>query len=207
MRKLLQLYFGLLVPLSMLFIVASIVYFKLDYDLTKAMRLGVLSGFFIGAIVSLFTAIFLLIMRRGKQPKENIIKSPKRRHQTEAKVTEKKVTTNKHTLSKATSITSSIATKNLVDTHIQKVMLLMEHELAFEVAVYAISEEKIGTITDTDASKGLLDITTKDEHIKLSILSLTRHTTQVLIETNPNSEYTKKIIKYLKGKELSFLQY
>jgi len=65
-----RLYFGLLIPLNILFIIASIIYFNNDYNLTKSLRLGVLSGFFIALAVSFATTILLLIMRWAKKMEE-----------------------------------------------------------------------------------------------------------------------------------------
>jgi mannitol-specific phosphotransferase system IIBC component len=210
MRKLLHLFFGLLVPLSMLFILAATLYFKLDYDFTKAIRLGVLSGFFIGLFVSFFTAIFLLIMRRGTQPQEDILKRPKKRKVKQTKnVTIEETKKDKNIQTE--KVTSSTKTRPTVKgkhptTH-HKIMLLMDNKLAFEVALQAITEKKIGVLTANDEGEGYLTINAKDETLELSILSLTRHTTQVSIDSHPDSENAKKLITYLKEKELSFLQY
>jgi predicted transcriptional regulator len=187
----------------MLFIISAVVYFKLSYDFTKAIRLGVLSGFFIGVFISFFIAIFLLMIRSGKQAKHNVIKEPQRRNHIESKIT-KKQTLSHSPLSKESS---SVGIKTPLKTYTQKTMLLMDHELAYEVAIHAIDEEELGTVTTNEEGKKHMIITTKNETIDLSILPLTRHTTQVFIESNPDSENTQKIIKYLKEKELSFLQY
>jgi len=63
MRVYLQLFFGLLIPLSALFIVISILYFKVEYDFTKAIRLGVLTGIMLSLAVSFITSIFLQAKR------------------------------------------------------------------------------------------------------------------------------------------------
>ena len=65
MRAFFQLFFGLLLTLSTLFIVAAIIYFRIEYDFTKSLRLGVLSGFFVAIIVSFFIALFFDSYERG----------------------------------------------------------------------------------------------------------------------------------------------
>ena len=79
MRAYLQLFFGLLIPLSALFIIISILYFKVEYDFTKAIRLGVLTGIMLSLAVSYVTSIFLqikiLIQSRTLSPRKAKMKA------------------------------------------------------------------------------------------------------------------------------------
>jgi mannitol-specific phosphotransferase system IIBC component len=184
MRAFLQLFIGLLITLSALFIVAAIIYFRVEYDFTKSLRLGVLSGFFIAIIVSFFTALFLLIMRAGKKPQKSILRKNKKSKQT-AKISE------------------SQNGKNIE----QKIILLMDKELTIEVLLHAISHQHIGILTQSHDKEKIMSLKTADEIIELSINKLTRHTSQLIITSNKDSEDVKKIVTYMKMKELSFLQY
>jgi mannitol-specific phosphotransferase system IIBC component len=184
MRAFLQLFIGLLITLSILFIIAAVIYFSIEYDFTKSLRLGVLSGFFIAIIVSFFTALFLLIMRAGKKPQKSILRKNKKSKQT-AKISE------------------SQNGKNIE----QKIILLMDKELTIEVLLHAISHQHIGILTQSHDKEKIMSLKTADEIIELSINKLTRHTSQLIITSNKDSEDVKKIVTYMKMKELSFLQY
>jgi len=173
MRAYFQLFFNLLVPLGGLFIFISVIYFKSEYNFTQALRLGVLSGFFIAIVASFFTALFLLILRRVQKSQKDVLK--KRKFD--------------------------------IKTIKQKIMLLMDRELAFEIALYAISEQNIGTLTKSVAGGDHITVKNNDEIIQLTFSSLTRHTSQVVIVSEINSNATKKMINYMKEKEHSFLQY
>jgi len=186
MRAFFQLFFGLLITLSALFIVAAIIYFRIEYDFTKSLRLGVLSGFFIAIIVSFFTALFLLIMRGGKKPQKSILRRKKNQKS-----------------KPGTKTSESKNNKNIE----QKIILLMDKEFALEVLLHAISHQHIGILTQSQNNEGMMSIKTEDEIIELSIHKLTRHTSQLMISSNKDSKNVKKIITYMKRKELSFLQY
>jgi len=209
MRAYFQLFFGLLVPLSGLFIVTSIIYFNTGYNFTKALRLGVLSGFFIAIAVSLFTALFLLIMRRGKKPQKSILKRNKKVH---TKTTQNinvivpKLDTHSNVSTTETTLTPPVISSD-AKTIEQKMMLLMDRELAFEIALYAITDQNIGTLTESLTGEGHITVKNDDEILQLTISTLTRHTSQVVIVSEINSNPAKKIISYMKEKEHSFLQY
>ena len=184
MRAFFQLFFGLLITFGVLFIVAAIIYFRIEYNLTPSIRLGVLYGFFIAIVVSFFTALFLLIMRGGKKPQKSILKR-------------------KQNSKQSTKTAESQNDKNIE----QKIILLMDKEFALEVLLYAISHQHIGILTQNQNNKEIMSIKTEDEIIELSINKLTRHTSQLTITSYKDSENVKKIISYMKMKELSFLQY
>ncbi len=212
MRAYFQLFFGLLIPLSALFVVAAIIYFNLEYDFNKAIRLGVLTGVFIGVPTSLFIALFLLISRAGEKTKNAILDKRKRRTQ---KTISKAVTTESvKTVHTPHPVTPKIkkdltpatdAQGNEIIAH--TIMLLMDKELAFDVAMYAIIDEKIGTLTESKDKEDHITVKKGDEIVQIEVTPLTRHTAQVIIKSNTHSESTQKIIRYMKNKEYSFLQY
>ena len=203
MRAYLQLFFSLLVPLSGLFIVASVIYFHSEYSFTNAMRLGVLSGFFIAIAVSLFTALFLLIMRSGKPSQKTISKrqtkvpSHKIQKQTHDTSIERE---NSTTPASVIPLAKQISSEKTIK---QQMMLLMDKALALEVLLHAVKERAIGQLTEN----GQITVKNGREIIKFSISSLTRHTAEVIITSKINSKAAKTIIHYMKEKEHSFLQY
>jgi len=210
MRAYFQLFFGLLVPLSGLFMATAFTYFNTGYTFTKALRLGVLSGFFIAIAVSLFTALFILIMRRGKKPEKSIL-TRRKRSKTKAPKTADSIPDAINIPTTDTSSTETLADEQNIavdDKSIeQKMMLLMDKDIAFEVALHAISEQHIGILTKSINEEDNITIKNDDEVLHLTISTLTRHTSQVSIKSEINSVAAKKIIRYMKDKEHSFLQY
>ena len=202
MRVYLQLFFGLLIPLSALFIVISILYFKVEYDFTKAIRLGVLTGIMLSLAVSFIASIFLqtkrLINSRTLSPRKAKIKSYK--HKTKKGKKSTTPTENEE----ETDPTSQNKTNKTIS---KKVMLLMDEELAFEVALNAITYHTLGKIKPNETTKGVINVKSKKGAIKIIITATTKHTSQVEIHTDKNTKSTGKIITYLKEKEHSFLQY
>jgi len=208
MRAYLQLFFGLLVPLSALFMLVAVIYFQLEYNFTKSMRLGVLLGFFVAIAVSFFIAYFLLIMRRGK----NISKDKDIfKRSTKHKLTVKDV---KKTSNDKKEIKKEIITDKVENTTIQKttreekLMLLMDKELAYEVTIHAIKNQNIGKLK-TDKSKEFhsIHVQNDDKIIDVNISSLTKHTAHITITSIGYFDIIDKVIFYLKEKEQSFLQY
>jgi len=199
MRAYLQLFFGLLVPLSGLFIVASVIYFRIEYDFTKAMRIGVLSGFFIALVVSLITALFLLIVRKLQSPQEHVNSHVKHKKRTTSKT---------HQIVNEAEILEKTSTESLSPLSTTKtIMLLMDKSIAFEVLLYAVSEKHIGTLTESKEAEGEIVLKTKEGIIRMLITPLTKHTAQIVLSAKTKTKYIEQIIEYVKKKEYSFTQY
>jgi len=204
MRAYFQLFIGLLIPLSALFIISAVIYFKIEYDFTKAMRLGVLSGFFIAISISLFTALFLLIMRRGKQPKKDIFSGVRERKERRSK----KAKTNKSIDTVLTETTKVQNTSKTSITTQENIMLLMDNSIAFEVLLYAIADQQLGQLTESKEAEGHVILKTDKSILKIDISPLTKHTSQMQISSEIDDiENIQKIIAYMKEKEYSFTQY
>jgi len=208
MRTFLHLFIGLMIPLSGLFMVAATFYFKLDYSFTKAMRLGVLSGFFVALAVSFVTAIFLSIMRAGKQVPIN---TKKKKRKSISETHEKPIPAASGKVSSTKSSTEEKSETEVSATPLKaptfKSMLLMDKEVAREITIYSIEAQTIGTITNLEKAEEILHVQTGDELMHIRISSLTKHTTQVSIAAKPDSQHAQKILDYLKEKEYSFLHY
>lgn len=186
MRIYLRLFFSLLMPISMIITIGSIVYFSLNYNFAKAMKLGVLSGVLLGFGISFVAALYLLSTRRGKKPVQESLNI-----HIEPKINSKEI--------------PLVNTQNSIE---QKLMLLMDAKLAFDVALYAIIDQNLGEVKthETKEHSSIL-VHTKEENIQIAITPLTRHTAQVILTPERNSKYTQKITSYIKEKEHSFLQY
>jgi hypothetical protein len=178
MRVLINLFFSIILPISALFIVAAIIYFSISYDLNKALKLGVLAGFIIGFGFSFIISVILFIIRKIRE---------------------------KHIL--MTQPESHIAHESTNGPIDKKLMLLMDRELAFEVALYSIIDQNIGEVSKGSKREGTISIYTPEQMINLSISTLTKHTSQLEVKADAYNMSVQRIINYLKIKEQSFLQY
>jgi len=209
MRTFLHLFIGLLVPLSGLFMAVATLYFSLfmGYSFTKAMRLGVLSGFIIALAVSFVIAVFLFIMRAGRKIPVSTNKKKRKRISETVNTTKttpnKKVATQKETSSKPTVVTSPVP---LHGTN-SKCMLLMDKEVAVEIVLHYVKEQNLGDITNNMQMEDRIILSTKEDVLSIHIASLTKHTSQVMVSAKPDSKDTQNILMYLKEKESSFLRY
>ncbi len=179
MRAFINLFLTIVLPISTLAIIIAVIYFSTDYDLTKALRLGTLTGVFTGIGLSLLITLVLLIMRKIR-------------------------TVTYHPQNNDMQKENSISPKGPVD---QKIILLMDKELAFEVSLYAVTDQNIGEITHGDKRKGSISISTPYESITLLISTLTKHTSEIEIKANRYNSHIQQLIHYLKTKELSFMDY
>jgi len=178
MRAFFNLFLSLGMPVTVLFVSAATGYFMMDYDLSKALKLGTLSGFIAAVVFSLFMAAVLLLMRKARSaraaksnPESSIIHEP--------------------------------GNGPLDKTFI----LLMEKAIALEVLVHSVIDQKLGNIKHGDKGEQTITVHTPDHAIDISVIQLTDHTSEVKIKANTYSPSVKKIINYTKMKELSFLQY
>ncbi len=178
MRPYINLLFSIGLPISVLFVVVATIYFSLNYDLNKAIKLGMLSGFITGVGFSMIMAGILLIMRKARSKHIQITQPESHIHHE--------------------------STTGPID---KTFMLLMDRELAFEVAIYSIIDQNIGEVTNGSKRKGTISIHTPEQKVNLAITSLTKHTAQVEVKADAYNMSVEKIINYIKLKESSFLQY
>jgi len=198
-----RLFIRLFIPFSALFMFISTLYFQTEYHFTNAMRLGIIYGFFLAIVVSFFTALFLLILRQTKQTKEDIFSG---------------IRTEKKTLTQSSNILTSNKTRYTNMTEVKpldislttqkKIMLLMDKIIAFEVLLYAIVDQNLGQLTESKESKGYVMLKTTTSLMKIMVTPLTRHTSQIQIDSEGNdTQSMQNIISYIKKKEYSFTQY
>ena len=168
-----------MLPISALFIIAATGYFSLNYDLSKALKLGVLSGFLIATALSLVMATILFITRQARATYVE-------KHHPEQNVEHE-----------------------MANGPIDKTFfLLMDKSMAFDIAIQSIIDQHIGEVSkDSRKKKGTITVFEEKQRIKMHIDTLTKHTTKVSIAADAYSEGVQKIINYIKTKEHSFLQY
>jgi len=205
MKSYFTIFFTLVMPVSILFTAVATVYFSMNFDFTKAIKLGILAGVMSGFSFSLLMALVILIARvinSYKRTKTTFttqkedIKSPVRLNPT--------LYEQKHQSSQANLAQVLVPSGNIVE---EKLMLLMDKAMAFEVSLNSINSIKIGDITQQNKNDGFILLQNKNEEIKINISTLTRHTAQVLISSSLDSNNIKDIITMLKEKEHSFMQY
>lgn len=178
MKPFINLFISIGLPVSALFVVAATIYFSLNYDLDKAIKLGMLTGFFLGIGFSAVMAGLLLFMRKLRTAD-----------------------------SQKTELESDIVYASSNGPVDQKLILLMDQELAFEVAIHSIIDQDIGDVSQGNKRKGTISISTPEQMIEIAISILTKHTSQVKIKAETYNSSVEQIIHYLKNKEHSFLQY
>ena len=186
MRTYLYIFFNLLMPISAVIALATVVYFSLSYDLSKALKLGILYGVMIGLPVSLIASLMFMTIRKRKLS----------------------VQEGSDTLPTNTDVEIEASSSNSRAPIEQKLMLLMDKKLAFDVARFSITDQNLGkTKTKESKEKCTISLQTQHETIQIISTSLTRHTSQLVLKAAKNSQELQKIITYIKQKEHSFLQY
>ena len=205
MRNYFNLFLTLVMPVSILLTAVATVYFSMNYEFTKAIKLGTLAGAMTGISFSLILALIITIVRFVRmyhiRAKLKSNESPIRNSPVQIDPT---IYTKKYQKMKDTS---EIDAPQESDSIEEKIMLLMDKELAYEVSLDAINHKNIGDIIHQNKSEGSILLRSRNEEIKILITSLTKHTSQVLITSTIDNSNMKNIISTLKEKEHSFMQY
>ena len=194
MRTFIHLFLNLLIPFSILFIVLSIGYFTYEYDFSKALKLGILTGVLFGIGTSLIMSpIFLISGKVKKQEAPDLEEYAQTERASE------------HTVQKETKAPKQ---KQVMGAGKEiKCMLIMDKELAFNVILNTPEDQMGCSISQSDREKGSISIQTKAGIIQTSITSLTKHTSQVIIHAMNNAKQAQTLVTHLKKKEYAFLDY
>lgn len=205
MRSYFNLFLTLVMPISILLTAVATVYFSMNYEFTKAIKLGILAGVMIGVTFSLILSFVITIVRfiRLHNLRSKIKSDEIHIRNTPIKI-DPTIYTKKHQKTKDMEGTESKPESDSIE---EKIMLLMDKELAYEVSLNSINHKKIGNIIHQNKNEGSILLRSKNEEIKILISSLTKHTSQVLITSTIDNSNMKNIITTLKEKEHSFMQY
>jgi hypothetical protein len=192
-------------PISILFTAVATVYFAMNFDFTKAIKLGILAGVMIGIAFSLLMALIILIIRiiRAYKIRTKIL-TPTAQTINSPIILDPTIYEKKHQSAQANLANEATVELDSIE---EKFMLLMDKELAYEVSLNSISHQNIGDIIHQNKEEGSILLRSKHEEIKINISSLTKHTAQVLISSTIDNSNMKNIISMLKEKEHSFMQY
>ena len=191
-------------PLSILFTVITTVYYAIDLEFSKSIKMGILTGVLSSITFSIITpAILILRAIRSKKARTKILSSNYRKV---SKPFRQKpmVYENKPLSTQENEMSEAVSKPDLIE---EKLMLLMDKELAYEVSLASVNHQNIGEIIYQNKEEGVILIRAEEREIKMHITSLTKHTAQVLITTTIDNSNMKNIISMLKEKEHSFLQY
>ncbi len=179
MRAYFNVFLSMIVPVSGLFILLAVGFFMMEYDLNKALKLGVVSGFMIAVLFTAVMAPIFIFMRQIKL---------------------KSITKNQPT--------QEILEKIDEGPLDEKLLFLMRKETTFEVAIQAIIDQHIGEVSKESRKKtGTIEISTAVQTITLQISTLTKNTSEMKLKAKIYNENVAQIINYLKAKEHSLLQY
>lgn len=205
MRAYINIFLTLVMPLSFLFAVVATIYFSLDYDFNKAIRLGVLSGVLSSVSLSLILAFIILIVRVIRR--QQFMRKVKSNQYVKKAMPVQNHTTNPTAQVQNPPRKEDHKFDNTTATMVETFMLLMDTKLAYEVSLSAIDDKKIADVFDEDEKEKSIHLRTVDEEIHIKVSPLTKHTAQVLISSTLNKDNIRKIITVLKEKEHSFMQY
>jgi len=209
MRNYFNLFLTLVMPVSILFTAIAIVYFSMRYSFSEALKLGILGGVILGLLFSLITAFTITIIRfirmYSSKPKDIATNTSM-----PTKPMNTQVATNPTIYEKKSQSTQeNQINKDNLDSNImiEKFILLMGKDLAYELSLETIIQQKLGHIAHQSKSKSSIVLQNEDDEIKINISSLTKQTSQVTMSSTLNINKMKQIIKILKEKEHSFMQY
>ncbi len=197
MKEYARILFPLFMPLTGLFMVFASLYFGRENGFSEALKLGVLTGFLLAVVITPFIALFLFFIHRIKNPKPKKEQKQSSKNKLSAPIKEK-----------VSSKPSTTQEEELFLSEEEKLILLMDKNLTTNVTLAAISEQNIGTATQKqDGENLILSLDTDRGDITLTLTPLTKHTTELTIASSYNPDDAKKIIRYIKEKEFSFLNY
>ena len=149
MRAYIRIFLNLLMPISLIVTIGATVYFSLNYDFSKAVKLGYLVGVLSGLPLTLVVAFFFHIKKRN---------SPSKQESDQV---------DEDTVINPTSSNSRTPVE-------QKLMLLMDKNLAFDVALFSITDQKLGEATTKESQeKNTITLRTYDETIQIITTALT----------------------------------
>jgi len=188
MKHFLNLFLSLILPVTVLFIAFSAVYFMFSYEISGALKLGTITGFILGISFSFIMSIVLFSMRKvQKKINSNSVNSKFIKESTIERKTAKKIERKRE---------------------IEKTFIfLMDKELTFNILIQSIINQNLGDIEKRNIKKGILAIYNQDDEISIEVSRLTKHTSEVSMISSSENHTMKEIINYAKNREYSLLNY
>ncbi len=230
MENRIKLLFAKLTILSaFLALVLATYYFNLQYSLSKSFQLGVLValGVFVGAAIIFFTLSLLLtpiasrfesnneeMISNGEESPEESLVIPREKRIIRHSTKEEYIEHSNNERIKAVEVQEKLKEMTLEHGTHAEVMLVLPLELSYLLARESMDKLSFGKITEEDEEAGTILGTagfgSSPQEIKLSIRTITDHTTAVTIlsksptqqqSDKKNLTYIKKISDFLRKKE------
>lgn len=210
MNHYLRRFFTLLLPISIVTTIISLIYLQFTYghDTLQTLPLASIFGFLSGASLAFFGAFIFFLPKNTQNTKIDLSHRKKK----EPSITSQSIIQKKPKEKEKPQKPQKLEKKREEEKKItlssnHTMMMLMDKELAFEVALCAIEEQEIGIITHSKKSKGTINMKSHEEILELHINTLTKHTSKITIISTKISKNVQYIIDYMKVKEYAFLQY
>jgi len=183
------------------FTVIFSIYFIFNYSFNASLKLGLIYGF----IVSIFISTILSIVAMSRKSIQTYANKQQELREKESfkKIEDIEVPIEINMAKEEPNNLSNIKNKSTDIT----LFLLIDKNLAFNILVQLVIENKTWKIEARDKNKNTFTIITPKQNIYLSVQSLTENTSKVKIKNNGIGECIKTLLKYIKQKEQSFLDY
>ncbi len=196
-RSFINLFLSLILPIGALFTAIATLYYLKDFELGKAIKLGVVTGILSAIAFSMLVSTLIMIKRAFQiyhyqrlHTKEQ--QSPSRMRHTSV--------ANRDEPLPVRAIPDPLVPKEGE----QRYILLMDYDVAFEVALYAIESQKIGILQKADKRNGEIIIQQRGRYVPIKLSRLSTHSSQIILESMEN---TPAFIRAVKEKEFAFLDY
>jgi len=205
-KSYISIFLTLVMPMLILFIIiATIYYTTTHFEFSQAIKLGTVAGALIGTGFSLFIAFIILLIRAIRLYRVNTKQTMSSFKPNNDPIKLDPTLYEKKTLSIEKK--NRPKNSNLSDIIEEKIMLLMDKDLTYEATLVSIKDQKLGNIIESDKHDGFIVLHNDKEEIQITISSLTKHTSEIVISSTLNALNIKSIISSLKEKEHSFMQY
>ncbi|RUM74604.1 MAG: hypothetical protein DSZ10_01290 [Sulfurovum sp.] len=189
LRAFVNLFLSLLFPLVLLFGLVATLYYLKESEISIAIKLGVITGTLVAIGSSAILALLIMLKRFFQMHRyERLHTQSQNTHQTQG-------TYAPEPISQQLGASPEDA---------ERLMLLMDYDVAYEVALYAIESQKLGIIQKADKKQGEIIIQQKGRYIPLKLSRLSPHTAQMIVT---GMENINVFIQAVKEKEFSFLNY
>lgn len=196
-RAFINLFLLLMPPLGALSATVLTLFYLKDYELGKAVKLGIVDGLLLSIALSLLLALLILVKRSFQIYRYRQLHT---REQGDTSYLEEEMYEN-DAPQVANSTATNLSSSKETERHF---VLLMDYDVAFEVALYAIESQRIGIIQKASKKRGEIVIQQRGNYIPIKLSRLSRHSSEIAIGRMDN---ITAFIQAIKEKEFAFLKY
>lgn len=197
LRTFINLFLSLIFPVGVLFTVIATLYYLKEFELSKAVKLGVIAGILSGMAFSLLISTLIIIKRAFQIYRYQRLHTREQGGSSSSIVPQR----TQHAAEPAIVYGNDPLVPQEGET---RFILLMDYDVAFEVVLYALESQKIGLIQKADKRHGEIIIQQRGRLIGMKLSKLSPHSSQVITQSMENMD---RFIHTVKEKEFSFLDY